>query len=119
VVCFLTGLDDRTYGTVTNLPWGVDFGDGLLRHPTPIYEILFLLGLLLLIRFRSLYQSRSGDAFKFFTIGYLTFRFSIDFIKPDFHPILGVSAIQIACALGLCYYRRSFADFLRWRPIVD
>jgi phosphatidylglycerol---prolipoprotein diacylglyceryl transferase len=119
VGCFLTGLDDRTYGTVTTLPWGVDFGDGLLRHPTPLYEILFLFGLFLVIRWRAGYGCRwpaagrrpSGDAFKFFTLGYLSFRFLIDFIKPDFHPLLGVSAIQIACFAGLCYYFRSFYDF--------
>ena len=39
--CFLTGLSDRTYGVATNLPWGVDFGDGIYRHPTQIYEIIF------------------------------------------------------------------------------
>jgi phosphatidylglycerol---prolipoprotein diacylglyceryl transferase len=113
VGCFLTGLDDRTYGTVTNLPWGVDFGDGLLRHPTPIYEILFLFGLFGLIQWRSRYKSRSGDMFKFYTIGYLSFRFLVDFIKPEFHPVLGVSAIQIACALGICCYYRSFWDFFK------
>ncbi len=115
VGCFLTGLDDRTYGTVTRLPWGVDFGDGLLRHPTPIYEILFLLMLFLLIKFRARYLFRSGDVFKFFTIGYLSFRFLIDFIKPEFHPIIGVSAIQIACFAGLCYYYRSFKDLLKFK----
>ena len=31
--CFLTGLSDKTYGTQTVLPWGVDFGDGVPRHP--------------------------------------------------------------------------------------
>jgi phosphatidylglycerol---prolipoprotein diacylglyceryl transferase len=113
VGCFLTGLDDRTYGTVTTLPWGVDFGDGLLRHPTPIYEIWFLLGLFMLIRWRAGYGCRSGDRFKFFTLGYLSFRFFIDFIKPDFHPILGVSAIQIACFAGLCVYSRSFGDLFK------
>ena len=41
--CFLTGLPDNTYGTATNLPWGIDFGDGIPRHPTQLYEILFLL----------------------------------------------------------------------------
>lgn len=44
--CFLTGLSDNTYGTPTKLPWGVDFGDGILRHPTQIYEIVFLLFLI-------------------------------------------------------------------------
>jgi phosphatidylglycerol:prolipoprotein diacylglycerol transferase len=44
--CFLTGLSDNTYGTPTNLPWAVNFGDGIPRHPTQLYELAFLLGLL-------------------------------------------------------------------------
>jgi prolipoprotein diacylglyceryltransferase len=36
--CFLAGLDDFTYGTPTGLPWGHDFGDGILRHPVQLYE---------------------------------------------------------------------------------
>ena len=38
--CFLSGLDDDTYGTPTGLPWGHDFGDGIARHPVQIYESL-------------------------------------------------------------------------------
>jgi phosphatidylglycerol:prolipoprotein diacylglycerol transferase len=41
--CFLTGLSDNTYGTATNLPWAVRFGDSIPRHPTQLYEIAFLL----------------------------------------------------------------------------
>lgn len=40
VGCYLAGLDDFTYGTPTTLPWGHDFGDGVLRHPVQIYESL-------------------------------------------------------------------------------
>jgi prolipoprotein diacylglyceryltransferase len=36
--CFLSGIEDFTYGTPTSLPWGHDFGDGLLRHPVQLYE---------------------------------------------------------------------------------
>jgi phosphatidylglycerol---prolipoprotein diacylglyceryl transferase len=36
--CFLAGLDDFTYGTPTTLPWGHDFGDGIMRHPVQLYE---------------------------------------------------------------------------------
>jgi phosphatidylglycerol---prolipoprotein diacylglyceryl transferase len=43
--CFLTGLADNTYGTPTTLPWAIDFGDGIPRHPTQLYEIIFLLAL--------------------------------------------------------------------------
>jgi prolipoprotein diacylglyceryltransferase len=41
--CFFTGLSDNTYGTPTTLPWAVNFGDGIPRHPTQLYEITFLL----------------------------------------------------------------------------
>ena len=112
VGCFLTGLSDRTYGTATTLPWGVDFGDGVLRHPTQLYEIVFLAVLLLGLK-RVEKKLNSGDRFKLFMVSYLSFRFLIDFIKPDFHPLLGISAIQIACLLGLIYYGY---DFVQRRP---
>jgi phosphatidylglycerol---prolipoprotein diacylglyceryl transferase len=38
--CYFAGLDDFTYGTPTTLPWGHDFGDGMLRHPVQLYESL-------------------------------------------------------------------------------
>ncbi|MDF0552446.1 prolipoprotein diacylglyceryl transferase family protein [Kamptonema sp. UHCC 0994] len=112
--CFLTGLSDRTYGIATNLPWGVDFGDGIYRHPTQLYEIIFLLVLMAFLRIRSRYQRQEGELFKFYTIAYLGFRFIIDFIKPDFHPFLGMTAIQIACLLALVYYRRSLGNLFRF-----
>src|ERR1700722_7369846 len=40
--CFFAGLADDTYGVAMKLPWGVDFGDGVRRHPTQLYEFLFL-----------------------------------------------------------------------------
>ena len=38
--CYFAGLDDFTYGTPTDLPWGHDFGDGIARHPVQLYESL-------------------------------------------------------------------------------
>jgi len=49
VGCFLTGLSDNTYGTPTNLPWAINFGDGIPRHPTQLYEIIFLIALIPLL----------------------------------------------------------------------
>ncbi len=37
--CQLSGLSDLTYGNPTSLPWGWDYGDGMARHPTSLYEI--------------------------------------------------------------------------------
>ena len=104
--CFLTGLSDRTYGTATTLSWGVDFGDGISRHPTQLYEIAFLVVLAGMIWLRSRYPYRSGDLFQLYFAAYLGFRFLIDFLKPDFHPFLGLSAVQFACLLGLLYCTR-------------
>ncbi len=111
--CFLTGLSDRTYGIATKLPWGVDFGDGILRHPTQLYEIIFLIILIIFIRLRSRYQYQEGDLFKFYLVCYLSFRFLIDFIKPDFHIFLGMSAIQIACLCAIVYYNRSIPEMFQ------
>jgi len=47
--CFLTGLSDNTYGTPTHLPWAINFGDNIPRHPTQLYEIIFLLALIPLL----------------------------------------------------------------------
>lgn len=115
--CFLTGLSDRTYGIPTTLPWGIDFGDGIPRHPTQIYEIIFLVLLATFLNIRNHYHLKEGDRFKFFMIGYLGFRFLIDFIKPDYLMFLGLSAIQIACFLGLIYYYPSWLKMFKFKPI--
>jgi prolipoprotein diacylglyceryltransferase len=101
--CFLTGLSDRTYGVATELPWGVDFGDGIPRHPTQLYEILFLGLLAMGLSLWCQRPHRSGDRFQMYLGAYLSFRFAIDFLKPDFHPFLGISAVQGACLLGMVY----------------
>jgi phosphatidylglycerol---prolipoprotein diacylglyceryl transferase len=111
VGCFLTGLSDRTYGTPTGLPWGVDFGDGVLRHPTQLYEIVFFVGLLVGLKVFSRPSWESGDRFKVYMMSYLLFRFLVDFIKPDFHWFLGITAIQLACLLGLVYYSQNLPRF--------
>ncbi|MEO0989000.1 MAG: prolipoprotein diacylglyceryl transferase family protein [Cyanobacteria bacterium J06639_14] len=109
VGCFLTGLSDRTYGIATQLPWGVDFGDGISRHPTQLYEIAFVLILALVIWLRSQRPYASGELFQIYLAGYLGFRFWVDFIKPDFQPFWGLSAIQVACLIGFLYCSRQLS----------
>lgn len=104
--CFFSGLEDGTYGTATTLPWGINFGDGVRRHPTNLYEILFLAALALLLW---LLERRGpladGQRFQLFLSGYLLFRLLVEFIKPTAAlPGLGLTAIQWACVAGLGYY---------------
>lgn len=101
--CFLSGLTDGTYGIATRLPWGVDFGDGVLRHPTQLYEIAFLGVLFALITRLTSRLPVAGDQFKLFMLAYMTFRLAVDSIKPAV-SIGGLSAIPWACLATVAYY---------------
>jgi phosphatidylglycerol---prolipoprotein diacylglyceryl transferase len=103
VGCFLAGLHDGTYGTETSLPWGVDHGDGILRHPVQIYEIIFVAAL-----WRALHRASAairrwpGLQFKLMLGSYLAWRIGIDCLKPVIYPYaLGLSGIQWICIIGL------------------
>ena len=115
VGCFLTGLADMTYGTPTDLPWAVDFGDGVPRHPTQLYEIAFvlLLGAALLLYVRRRGLNLNGTLFRLYLGGYLAWRFAVEFFKPSPKNYAGLSAIQwaslagvVICASGLFRRRR-------------
>ena len=47
--CFTAGLTEETYGIKTTFFTGIDFGDGIRRHPVTLYEIAFLALLWLLL----------------------------------------------------------------------
>lgn len=100
--CLLSGLPDGTYGVATTLPWGVDFGDGIRRHPTAAYESIFFLALAVSLA-RAPRDLPRGDLFKRLMAAYLTFRLLVDAIKPGVPLALGLTAIQWACVAGLVY----------------
>jgi prolipoprotein diacylglyceryltransferase len=84
VGCFYAGLDDYTYGIATHVPWSVDFGDGVQRHPVQLYESLTML-VFLLILFMS-YPKQSTfwqqKGFYLFILIYAGQRFVWEFLKP-------------------------------------
>jgi prolipoprotein diacylglyceryltransferase len=88
--CFLSGLDDFTHGTPTALPWGTDFGDGVLRHPVQLYESAAMTAFALVY---TLFALR-GNAFVIENGFYLAVafygaqRFAWEFIKP-YGPLVG------------------------------
>lgn len=99
--CFFTGLSDRTYGVATTLPWGVDFGDGITRHPTQLYESAFVLLFATALHFGLRQRALPpGARFRLYFAGYFIFRFLVEFIKPRETPVLGLSAIQLAALSG-------------------
>jgi len=109
VGCFLAGFADHTYGNPIALSWVVDFGDGVPRHPTQLYEIAFLIVLMIVVYARRDAFTVAGDRFRFFMIAYLAFRLAVDAIKPVPYAYFGVvSGIQLLCIAGLCYYWRDW-----------
>jgi phosphatidylglycerol---prolipoprotein diacylglyceryl transferase len=98
--CFLAGSADGTYGAATSLPWGVNFGDGVPRHPTQLYEILFLSVLGFILQRYNEKPHPEGAAFRIFLVAYLAWRLLIDFLKPE-PLIFGLSLIQWTCLAGI------------------
>jgi prolipoprotein diacylglyceryltransferase len=106
--CFSMGIYEETYGYTTSFFAGMNLGDGLLRHPVTLYEIAFLLCLwMTLLLVEKKYVLVNGARFKLFMIGYMAFRFCLDFIKPHHLLAAGLSAIQLTCLLCLLYYFRT------------
>lgn len=104
--CLLAGFHDQTFGVRTSLPWGIDFGDGIRRHPTQLYEILFA-GLLwwAFRRARARLAASPGLMFKMLLAGYLSWRLLVDALKPvPYAYPMGLSGIQIVCAVALGLY---------------
>ena len=98
VGCLLAGLADDTYGKPTDLPWAVDLGDGIGRHPVQIYEILFLI--LVGIVVSTHVKLPEGARFRIFLGSYLAWRLAIDFLKPQ--PLIhGLNLIQWSCLAGI------------------
>ena len=103
--CFSMGTYEETYGVATNLPCGMNLGDGIIRHPVTLYEIAFLFLLwITLYLLGSRFTFQNGAVFKLFMIAYLVFRFLLDFIKPSYPIMANLSTIQLTSLLGLLYY---------------
>lgn len=103
--CFLSGLDDHTYGVATTLPWGKDFGDGILRHPVQLYESFSMLAFLIfasaMIGRRSPWFMRNG--FYVLVLFYSAQRFVWEFLKP-YGAVLGpLNLFHLVC-VGLAGY---------------
>ncbi|MEN9524111.1 MAG: hypothetical protein RL536_180 [Candidatus Parcubacteria bacterium] len=110
--CLMTGVTDGTVGLPSNLPWAFDQGDGIARHPTSAYEILFILLLFFTLKYLSSPKFskylQEGDLFRFFIIGYGLFRLFIEFIKPIHVLFLGLSSIQLVSLVAVIYYSQYF-----------
>ncbi len=105
VGCHLAGLADFTYGKPSTLPWAIDYGDGVTRHPVALYESismgLLFIGLMLMLRRVPAYFLSRG--FYWFCLVYGLQRFAWEFLKPYGSLIGPFNFFHFVCA-GLIVY---------------
>ena len=91
--CFAAGC---CYGTHTALPWGVDFGDGLTRHPTQLYESAFHAAAALALAWLYRHGRCRGQLIKLYVLSYLAYRFASEWIRPEPKLAFGLTGYQWA-----------------------
>jgi phosphatidylglycerol:prolipoprotein diacylglycerol transferase len=103
--CYLAGLDDFTYGTPTDLPWGHDFGDGIARHPVQLYESAAMAGFaavyIAAVRLRDPFVIDNG--FYLAAGFYGAQRFGWEFLKP-YGAVLGPLSLFQLLSLAILTY---------------
>jgi phosphatidylglycerol:prolipoprotein diacylglycerol transferase len=117
VGCTLAGC---CRGIPWNGPWALRSADGIARHPTQIYELLFELAVgaafVLLLRRRLLF----GRLFALYLILYGAFRFVLEPLRDTPKTLAGWSGYQWLClamiALGAVFLlKRTLAPPAAWR----
>jgi prolipoprotein diacylglyceryltransferase len=78
--CFFNGC---CFGVATDVPWGVDFGDGVRRHPTQIYESIFHFAMAVILWRLTSHDALVHQRLKLYLIAYALFRFLTEFIRPE------------------------------------
>lgn len=86
---FATLLSGSGYGKPTELPWGIIYPSGseapagVLLHPTPIYSILWCLGLWLILILIEKRKPKAGQLFLSLVVGYGLGRLIIEQFRND------------------------------------
>ena len=89
--CFVGGC---CYGIPTHVPWGIDFGDGVHRHPTQLYEALFHLSMVIFFTWAGTRGLWKWQRVKIYIILYFLYRFATETIRPEPRIALGLTFYQ-------------------------
>lgn len=103
--CFFSGLADYTYGAPARVPWAVDIGDGVGRHPVQLYEaaaMALFVAAFVRARLRGARWAQA-HAFHALIIVYALQRFGWEFLKP-YPPLAGPLNVFHLLMLGLIAY---------------
>ena len=103
--CLFSGLADFTYGVPSQVPWAVDLGDGIGRHPVQAYESLAM-ALFLMVWLPARHRQMrwaTHKAFYAFVIFYFLQRFAWEFLKP-YPKFIGPFNVFQPISLGMIVY---------------
>ncbi len=99
--CFLAGC---CFGKATNMDWGVDFGDGVLRYPTQLFESAFMLAMFFYLKNKAKKPDvKPGQLFTELMLAYFSFRFLLEFIKAEPVTFAGLTIFQYISIVVIIY----------------
>lgn len=103
--CYFAGLDDFTYGIPTTLPFGHDFGDGILRHPVQLYESAAMAVFAILYVVATLNRNAFviTNGFYLVLVYYGAQRFLWEFLKP-YGTLIGPLTLFHLLSLSILLY---------------
>lgn len=107
--CYFNGC---CAGNPTTLAVGIDFGDGLKRHPAQLYESVFHLTLAIILLMSRNDVRLKDQQLKFYLLCYCVFRFVIEYLRPAPRLAFSLTFYQyavIVLAAGLVWQWRYHA----------
>lgn len=98
VGCFVSG--DGDYGYATDVPWAMAFPNGIVPtmervHPTPVYEVLMTLPILILLWRTRLRDWPVGRQFGLYLILTGLERFVVEFWRTNQRDVMGLTVAQV------------------------
>jgi len=112
--CFFNGC---CYGIAST--WGFDFGDGILRYPTQLFEDGFHLAAFLLLHILRLKVKKPGILFKYYVLTNFIFRFFIEFIRENPIYSFELTLYQLICIAGIIFVSANLFIRMRKEGIVN
>lgn len=101
VGCFVGGC---CFGAETHVPWAVDFGDGVPRHPTQLYEAAFHATAFLVLLWMDRRALLRTHRMKAYVIAYFVYRFVTEWIRPEPRVWLGLTFYQLSAAAFIALF---------------
>jgi len=121
--CLLGGC---CFGIQCNLPWKITYPinspayfhqiqhniisinslSTIAVHPTPVYEMMFNICLLIILYINKSWFHISGALFRFYIVAYCLFRFLVEFLRADtgIPVLLSLKPIQINLVIAILYF---------------